>query len=289
VAKLSAVLCNYNDSRFAIDWFIHAAVAGYDEIIVVDDESTDESVKIFTELQKQYDFRLLINYNKGLVNATIKGVKEATGEFVICCAMDDYPLVGHGGSLKKAINNFPDVDIFTYATYVLREGSRYTRRLFDFDSYVSPEYLSKIIRKGYGRHVVMTAPAVRKETILKCYAEGGKDMTVNFDLMYNLYAMFKTGFVYLSGPQYVYRSYPNSFGSSGKKDEIIKSNKIITEFMSKNLSVKSYRLFRESGICGMKELHKVQFGLNMIMKLPKIFRMEIYDWLYKTDWRVEKL
>ena len=61
------------------------------EIICVNDGSTDSSVEILKKYEEQ-DNRIIIisKKNGGLVDATIAGIKRATGEYIVFLDPDDY-------------------------------------------------------------------------------------------------------------------------------------------------------------------------------------------------------
>ena len=276
--KISAILCTCNDSRFLISWLERVIKARYDEVIIVDDCSTDETVELLKTLMEQgHVFRLFLNKNKGLYNATMLGVAEAKNEYVTLLATDDYP---QGFYNLKMLEK----DIICYSSFVIKENKQYLRRLFPFDAYVSPQYLEKIFRAGYGHKICMAAPIIKKEVIQKCWHGGGKYLTCNFDFMCNLYAMFNTGFLWLAEPKYTYRSYPNSYGFSGKSNEIKKSFKIIDNFMKESLPEEKYLMFKRSNVFKMQANQ-----LSILNKLPKFIREMIYRKFYSYDWRIEKL
>lgn len=95
---LSVVMPNYNHSKFlpkALDAIFSQSLLP-DEVIVVDDASTDRSIDVITEYSKKYSkIRLLKNEkNMGVVASLNKGLKEVKGEFVHCAGADDKVLPG---------------------------------------------------------------------------------------------------------------------------------------------------------------------------------------------------
>lgn len=63
----------------------------YFELIVIDDGSTDESVKVLEKLKNKYDFYLECNENQGLAKTFNRGFRDlAKGKYLTFCASDDY-------------------------------------------------------------------------------------------------------------------------------------------------------------------------------------------------------
>lgn len=90
---VSAVLTNYNHGRYlrgAIDTILRQTVP-FDEIIVIDDASTDDSVEIITSLIGHLpQARLILNpVNRGVIYGLNLGLGEATGDFIFYLSADD--------------------------------------------------------------------------------------------------------------------------------------------------------------------------------------------------------
>lgn len=91
--SISAVLVNHNHGTFlpnAIKGVLGQSVP-FDEIIVVDDASTDNSVAIIeNQIQDAPQARLIKNsQNQGVVAALNRGMHAVTGDFVVFLAADD--------------------------------------------------------------------------------------------------------------------------------------------------------------------------------------------------------
>ena len=89
------------------------------EIIVVDDCSTDDTVKIIEELMNEYDniklIKLPTNTPGGVASAANVGVKASTGKFIMFCDGDDYVSQDFIiKPLKVALSNNSDLVIFNY-------------------------------------------------------------------------------------------------------------------------------------------------------------------------------
>ena len=77
------------------------------EIIVVDDASTDGSLKILTKLQKEHDFKLIKHaHNKGPGSARNTVIEAATGAFVVFFDDDDLSAPQRASQQMKTIAAF---------------------------------------------------------------------------------------------------------------------------------------------------------------------------------------
>ena len=85
--KVSVIIPAYNYGRYLGDCIESVLNQTYKdiEIIVVDDESTDDT----KEVASKYPVKYIWQMNKGLSGARNTGIKEATGEYIMCLDSDD--------------------------------------------------------------------------------------------------------------------------------------------------------------------------------------------------------
>ena len=113
----SVIIPTYNRETFlpkAIDSVLSQDYNNY-EIIVIDDGSTDNTVKLMNDyLAKDKRIKFLINdENKGVSYSRNRGINEAKGEFVTFLDSDDIFLEGFFNEMNKAIHDNPDAVFFT--------------------------------------------------------------------------------------------------------------------------------------------------------------------------------
>jgi len=289
MSKIAIILPNFNDSRFIINWMKKFENQWPDEVIFVDDNSTDNSLKLVSHLQDMY-FPLHVLQNeekKGCFGALITACKHTDAEFISVWSCDDDVNPGYMNQMRAAIERYPLVDLFSCNANVIREGKEYKRILLPFDSYLSPDYTVKMFQAGYARNFNIIGNVIRRSVVQKFWDAGGKDMNANFDGMYCYSTMFSKGFVNLGDRLVTYRSYPNSFGAKGKWNEIQKSIRICKKIYSDLLAL--YTRAEAAGVWGTKAQVLSQIALRSIMLMPKWSREKFYDWLYSYDYRVEKL
>ena len=90
---VSAIVTSYNHSNYLEQRLDSLASQTYDniEIIVVDDNSTDDSVRVLKELNKRINFKLLLlEDNVGYAQACNIGISASQGEYIIFAESDDY-------------------------------------------------------------------------------------------------------------------------------------------------------------------------------------------------------
>jgi glycosyltransferase involved in cell wall biosynthesis/O-antigen/teichoic acid export membrane protein len=109
--SLSVVIPNYNHAQYigeALEAILTQSFRPR-EVIVVDDGSTDNSVAVIDEFVRRDPIvRLLRNeQNRGVIFSTNRGLKQASGDFVMFAAADDKVLPGLFESSGKLLAQYP--------------------------------------------------------------------------------------------------------------------------------------------------------------------------------------
>jgi glycosyltransferase involved in cell wall biosynthesis len=125
---LSVVLPNFNDGKLITRALRALAEQSppAQEIIVVDDGSTDDSVKIIEGLQNQYPSIRLIrsSTNRGIVAAVRSGLEVATGEYLLLASSDDYVLPGLFSHAFAGLSEYPDAAFFCSGVALVDDSDR---------------------------------------------------------------------------------------------------------------------------------------------------------------------
>lgn len=119
---LSAIIPNYNHGAYihqAID-ALNKQIPAPDEIIVVDDASTDNSLDMLAHLQALYPrLRIVaLDKNGGAINALNRGLHEAKGEYIYFGAADDVTEPGLFEALFPLARAHPQVPFVSCAGMV---------------------------------------------------------------------------------------------------------------------------------------------------------------------------
>ena len=131
--KLTAVLPNYNHAeylRHALDALL-AQTRSADELIVIDDASTDHSVKIIEDYVRRHPkIRFVRNSgNLGIANNMNRGLEMATGDVVYFAAADDitYPSLFETG--MALLESYPDAALFSARCEIIDRHGQVTESL----------------------------------------------------------------------------------------------------------------------------------------------------------------
>lgn len=161
---VSVLLCNYNDSRFLPDSLQAICDQTHipDEVIVVDDGSTDNSLEIIQEFADRYPFiRVLKNEkNRGLLYSIDRAIKETRSEFLVWAAADDLLLPYFLQRNIECLQQNPAAGMTLSRLAVFRDGSNeitdFTEKnhgiAFDFGTapkYYSPAALRERLQQSY--------------------------------------------------------------------------------------------------------------------------------------------
>lgn len=110
---LSVVVNNFNYARYlpeALDSVLSQLADG-DELLVVDDGSTDESAEILRKYATAQGMGVIHQSNGGQVKAVRNGISAATRDIIVLLDSDDYFLPGYLDRVRGFYASHPDVDV----------------------------------------------------------------------------------------------------------------------------------------------------------------------------------
>ena len=114
--KIAIVIPNYNHAD-ELKYSLHAILnqsRPADEIIVVDDGSTDNSIEIIEEFSRQFaSIRLIRNMQrKGVIYSVNRGITCTKSEFIILASADERIMPDMCETMETAYMVYPDASLF---------------------------------------------------------------------------------------------------------------------------------------------------------------------------------
>lgn len=108
---ISIVIPSYNQRDFLADAIDSALLNKPDEIIIVDDGSTDHSLEIAQKYATEHpNIKVISHVNKGLASARNTGIMNATNDWILFLDADDILMEGSLEKIQKVIDA-TDADI----------------------------------------------------------------------------------------------------------------------------------------------------------------------------------
>ncbi len=155
--NLSVVIPNYNHGRYlpeALDAIISQSMKP-DEVIIIDDASTDDSWGVISELACCHPgVRPLRNdENRGVVKSLNLGLRSAVGEYVYFAAADDLALTGLFAESLDLLKQYPEAALCSALSTIIDETGR-QRGIFpspvacSHTAYISPSKARKLLMGG---------------------------------------------------------------------------------------------------------------------------------------------
>lgn len=127
--QISVIVPIYNVQEYLVECLdsLSKQTTPFDEVILVNDGSTDGSCKICEDYCEKYKNFILINQNnQGLSCARNKGMEVAQGDYILFVDSDDYVNYDMGTVLKNRLEN-EGLDVLYYCADVKHEVEKASR------------------------------------------------------------------------------------------------------------------------------------------------------------------
>lgn len=134
-----------------------------DEIIVVDDGSTDGGGELLLPYVAKHGVRLIRQENAGVSVARNHGVNLAASDYVAFLDADDFWLPNHIATLRRLIDNYPEASLFSTALIIERDGRQWRSKSTYSDGWegVVQDFFTEYLRRF--ALVSSTTSCVRKK------------------------------------------------------------------------------------------------------------------------------
>jgi glycosyltransferase involved in cell wall biosynthesis len=127
---ISVIIANYNKQRYVTQCLNSVLAQTYDniEIIIVDDCSTDESLKLLRKYEQQHSIiKVFVNEkNSGVSKTRMNAISKATGEYITVIDADDYYIsdskLENEMNLISKFKKEHNKDIIAFSNYRLLDG-----------------------------------------------------------------------------------------------------------------------------------------------------------------------
>ena len=231
-ATVAIVLSNFNHGLYLRQSLggICGQTRAADEIIVIDDGSTDDSVGIIQEFADRHStIQLLRNpHNMGLQASIERALPLVTADYLVWAASDDRLLPDFLEKSMEVLEHYPNAGLCFSELSVLRGHSGRIQRLADipaiahiFDLSDLPEYLAppELERRMRRAYLPMTSNSVvvRRSALL---ASGGypKQLEWYADSLAYMVVALRHGACVLPETLALIRATPGSYSETGRRD-----------------------------------------------------------------------
>ena len=256
-ATLSVVVPNYNDGSTLVGSLeaILAQSRAADEVLVVDDGSTDNSVELVEKICRANPSVRLIksDRNCGLPAALNRGLKEAGSDYVCFPAADDRVLPGFFEQSMAMLESHPEAGL-SCCTSAWRETIndglwQESRKTIPAPAYLEPEEVARLERSK--RFLICDCSVIVKRSAL--LEIGGFDTALLWSGCWFAYVAigFRHGLCYLPDRALVaVNRNPTSYSGVGARDE--EASRQVARRMLETLRSPEFSdvapLFRKTGI-----------------------------------------
>jgi glycosyltransferase involved in cell wall biosynthesis len=253
--RLSVILPNYNHGRYlplCLESILDQSWPA-DEIIVVDDASTDNSVEVIEGFARRYsNIRFYRNpQNKGVVATIDRAFSLVTGEYVFGSAADDHILPGLFEKSLRLLAEHPKAALScTISDY--REAAtglnwHWGVGMADEPVYLSPARMIELERKGLF-YIPPNSVIFKKSALVEA---GGFRPELKFacDWFAMYVAGFRHGICFVPEPLAIFNVLPNSYYHKIRRDpaEYRKVLEILLQRLTQPENQDVVELLREAG------------------------------------------
>ena len=215
------------------------------EILIINDCSTDNSLKICKKFEKKYSFIKILNQkkNKGVSFCRNLGIQSSTGEYIIFLDSDDYLLNTSLNKLSKFIEQDRKAEIIIGQHNASSDGNIYSKHIDK--EHINNEDKIKFINQipyftGYCWRFVVKRRFLANNKIffIKAHQYEDEDFVCKLIIYSKFISFFKEKF-------YFYRTLPMSLGTTinfnTARSCVVILESLLQLYKSKNISLQKQR------------------------------------------------
>lgn len=272
--SLSVIICNFNDQNYLCSLFNQIALQTRppNEIIFVDDGSSDRSIDLVKAICKKYEKLNITIYknkiNRGTIFSANFGATKAQSKYIYFAATDDLIKPNFFEETMRVLGSHPEAGLCSSNVFSINENNLIIKS-HPFSLKTSDGYFigaSKCIEE-----LIRVGPWTGGNSCIfrkSCYFECGglnEKLKAYSDIFLGMFVSVKYGVCYIPKNYAAFRVRDGSYSSQLSSVEAIKIIKIISILMKKKY--KKYftgylsNLYRDREITRIK-LHKKYLILN---------------------------
>lgn len=225
--KISVLLMTYNHSKFikqAIESILMQKTNYSYEIVVNDDCSTDDTLKIIEHYKSLYPEKITIldnRQNLGITKNYKRGFKACTGEYIAVLEGDDYWVIPNKLQIQADFLDNHKNYAAVYNRYIMYDNptGKWVLTFWNDNYKVLTFSTDDLIRANY---IGNFSTCMYRNSIIKSLDDSLYEMEV-YDWMFNIAVTQKGFFAYLPEVASVYRMYPSSSWNGKSIAERIKA------------------------------------------------------------------
>ena len=223
--SFSVVIPNYNHGNYIAESLkaILNQSTKAKEIVVIDDGSTDDSVKIIEQIaQSEASIKLVRNHtNMGSIKSIDKGLRQTTEEYVTVLSADDKVLSGFFEKSISLLGRYPTAGMCSSLTRSIDSegkdlGILPSPKIRRIPSYLSPEEV-RIILNNTGMFATGNTTFYKRESLLEfwCLAE---ELQAFWDGFMAHAIALKYGACFIPEPLAAWRKMDTGWSQATRKD-----------------------------------------------------------------------
>lgn len=235
--SLSVVVPNFNHEKYLPECIegIISQTRRPDEILIIDDFSTDQSVKLIQEYQKKEPRLKLIENkeNQGPSCCVNLGAKRAKGKYLAICAADDFYFPEFFEKLLALGEKYPTAALLCSGYFDFIDGQKpYSFRDQTFVSkekecFFTPDTLASFLWKT--SFIIPSMTTIYKREVFLNY-QFDESMKSLCDFYLNCQIALRNPIAYLKEPLGAYRIRKNSYGDK-MRWALIKRSKLYSQWL----------------------------------------------------------
>jgi len=205
------------------------------EIIVIDDGSSDNSVKVLKEIQKQHDFTLITQSNMGVCKTLNKAILHSNGKYIALLASDDY---WDKTKIEKQVRL---LETSTNSEFCYTQAKEFDENDTSYEKIFPKKPLTgKVLKQVFIRqHVPAGSIMFSRELFDKLH--GFDENLKEEDWDFVIRSAAQTEFSAVPEPLFYYRSHEKNIMKTRKRKEIFRQKALL---LTKNFDLVSpYRWF----------------------------------------------